>query len=259
MIVMWPILALSFLAFMRTDKAKAAAKPTPERKRKRKRRRKRERVRKARKRRRYRRKKAAPADKLPDPIKDLFGPKAKTKPKAKRRRRKRKPPPKPAPTRKTRRKRRRRRTPKPIPPTTPKTKPVSKPVAVSRRPTVAEQFVTDLRAGELNRDGVARAQRGMGGLDPDGIGGGKTMGRTEQLLKRSVDWSTITWPRTPSIPTPPSAKIAARELVDYVHTYKGSRRPRIRKYQRVMGMSSTPGRIGPATKRKVMELIGVKL
>ncbi len=117
----------------------------------------------------------------------------------------------------------------------------------------------DLRAGGMDRDDVAKAQRGMGGLDPDGIGGDKTKGRTDELLRRNVDWSDITWPKSPAIPTPPNAKIAARELVDYVNVYGGKRRPRIRKYQRVMGMRSTPGRIGPATRAKVMELIGVEL
>jgi len=254
--ILWPAFVAAFLLALRTTgvPAKRKRKPSTDEKKRRRRRRRRRRARK-RKTKRRRKRKTTPADKLPDPLKDLFGPKTVPKPKAKRRRRK---PPKPAP-RPKRRRRRRRRVPKPIPPTRSRVKPASKPVSRRRQPTVAEQFVADLRAGELNRNGVAKAQRAMGGLDPDGIGGGKTMGKVEALLKRSVDWSDISWPRTPSIPKAPSAAIAARELWDYVHVYKGKRRPRIRMYQRTMGMKSTPGRIGPSTRARVLELTELEL
>ena len=157
-------------------------------------------------------------------------------------------------------------------PTPSPTRSTPKPAPSSQRSTTRpaerpERSPAEKAAGELDvylsveegrdRAVVAKYQRKMDGLDPDGLPGQVTWARARTLLGRSPAWRpplSVTGPA----PSPSDPKAAANELADYLTVYSGNRRDRIAAYQSVLGLGAD-GLIGPKTRARVLELTGRKV
>lgn len=145
----------------------------------------------------------------------------------------------------------------PAPPEPQKAKPVEHAPAGDGATAAAEALdALVARQGDPSRDDVSRLQWTMG-LDTDGLIGDDTRDKTQELLKRSVNWPPHV-PTTGGAPAGDSAEDAARRLVRYVRTYHGTRSERISAYQRALGLPPV-GSVGPQTKSKVLQLTGVQL
>jgi hypothetical protein len=108
---------------------------------------------------------------------------------------------------------------------------------------------------------VANWQRSIG-VDPDSVLGPRSRARADELIgeRKTPPWppssaSGVTVRKLTGSPWPTDPKVAARDLRNYVQTFAGKRPERISTYQRLIGVG-VDGKVGPATKLRVRELLG---
>lgn len=151
--------------------------------------------------------------------------------------------------------------PKPAPAPKPKTAAAPPKPAASAATTAARELDSYIAAqGGRSRAKIADLQWTLG-LDTDGIPGGVTKSRVQDLLLRSVDWpaaAALPANLTGGVPGGSSPKQAADRLVRYYRNNKGRRAERISAYQKMLGVQPV-GTVGTQTKAKVEQLNGVKL